>query len=63
MSVEEEEYQGEAWIWIPGVDVRQLDLEESEDAATMSPRSSGIVQMNASGSAQVYQGGVEPSRR
>ncbi|MEV0909141.1 hypothetical protein [Streptomyces hokutonensis] len=27
VSVEEKEHRGEAWIWLPGADVRQLDLE------------------------------------
>ncbi|WP_177001196.1 hypothetical protein [Streptomyces sp. cf386] len=27
VHVEEKEYRGEAWIWVPGSDVRQLDLE------------------------------------
>ncbi|MEO3765282.1 hypothetical protein [Streptomyces sp. B8F3] len=27
VTVEEKEHQGEAWIWVPGADVRHLDLE------------------------------------
>ncbi|MCX4773797.1 hypothetical protein [Streptomyces sp. NBC_01285] len=27
VRVEEKEYEGEAWIWVPGFDIRQLDLE------------------------------------
>ncbi|MCT9112817.1 hypothetical protein N4G69_45980 [Streptomyces mirabilis] len=66
VDVEAKEYRGEAWIWVPGADVRQLDLRPSpeEITPTVSMRSSGSVQVNTtSGSAQVHQGGVETGRR
>ncbi|GAX58731.1 hypothetical protein [Streptomyces olivochromogenes] len=31
VRVEEKEYRGEAWIWIPGADVRQLDMEPASE--------------------------------
>ncbi|KUL26387.1 hypothetical protein [Streptomyces regalis] len=34
VRVEEKEYRGEAWIWVPGTDVRQLDLGSESDAET-----------------------------
>ncbi|MET7892011.1 hypothetical protein [Streptomyces mirabilis] len=34
VRVEEKEYEGEAWIWVPAVDVRQLDLGPDLRATT-----------------------------
>ncbi|UKY48172.1 hypothetical protein [Streptomyces inhibens] len=34
VSVEEKEHRGESWIWVPGADVRQLDLEPDPQEIT-----------------------------
>jgi hypothetical protein len=71
VSIEEKEHRGKAWIWLPGADVRQLDLEQAEDLADggAQPPTSVTTSMRAEGSgqvvradAQVYQPGVESSR-
>ena len=37
VSVEEKEHRGEAWIWLPGADVRQLDLDLEPDPQETAP--------------------------
>ncbi|MGW6905689.1 hypothetical protein [Streptomyces sp. NPDC054940] len=37
VHVEEKEYRGEAWIWVPGSDVRQLDLEPDRPVPVTAP--------------------------
>ncbi|NUK85227.1 hypothetical protein [Streptomyces lunaelactis] len=53
--VEEKEYQGEAWIWVPGAGARQLDLEPDRQATT-----TGADGLEADGE---YRGAVEGPRR
>ncbi|WP_051371091.1 hypothetical protein [Streptomyces sp. 142MFCol3.1] len=41
VSVKEKEYRGAAWIWVPGADVRQVDL--SPDPLEGEPRDANLV--------------------